>query len=48
MREIKKEEIEYAIGRLEVYMASRGLNQSDLEELSDVEQSITQQQVVSK
>jgi hypothetical protein len=48
MREIKKEEIEYAIGRLEVYMTSRGLNQSDLEELSDVEQSITQQQVVSK
>jgi len=39
MRELKKEEIEYAIGRLEVYMASRGLNQSDLEELSDVEQS---------
>jgi transcriptional regulator with XRE-family HTH domain len=39
MRELKKEEIEYAIGRLEVYMASRGLNQSDLEELSEVEQS---------
>ena len=39
MRELKREEIEYAIGRLEVYMASRGLNQSDLEELSGVEQS---------
>lgn len=39
MRELKKQEIEYAIGRLEVYMASRGLNQSDLEGLSDVEQS---------
>ena len=39
MRELRTEEIEYAIGRLEVYMASRGLNQSDLEELSDVEQS---------
>ena len=39
MRDMKREEIEYAIGRLEVYMASRGLNQSDLEELSNVEQS---------
>jgi transcriptional regulator with XRE-family HTH domain len=39
MRILKKEEIEYAIGRLEVYMTSRGLNQSDLEELSGVEQS---------
>jgi transcriptional regulator with XRE-family HTH domain len=39
MRDLKKEEIEYAIGRLEVYMTSRGLNQSDLEELSTVEQS---------
>jgi len=39
MRELKKEEIEYAIGRLDVYMASRGLNQSDLEDLSGVEQS---------
>ena len=39
MRELKREEIEYAIGRLEVYMTSRGLNQSDLEDLSGVEQS---------
>ena len=39
MRELKREEIEYAIGRLEVYMTSRGLNQSDLEEFSGVEQS---------
>jgi transcriptional regulator with XRE-family HTH domain len=39
MRELKKEELEYAIGRLDVYMTSRGLNQSDLEELSGVEQS---------
>jgi transcriptional regulator with XRE-family HTH domain len=39
MRTLKKEEIAYAIGRLEVYMTSRGLNQSDLEELSGVEQS---------
>jgi transcriptional regulator with XRE-family HTH domain len=39
MRELKREEIEYAIGRLEVYITSRGLNQSDLEELSGVEQS---------
>jgi transcriptional regulator with XRE-family HTH domain len=39
MRILKKEEIEYAIGRLEVYMASRGLTQSDLEGLSTVEQS---------
>lgn len=39
MRGLKKEEIEYAIGRLEVYMTSRGLNQSDLDGLSDVEQS---------
>jgi transcriptional regulator with XRE-family HTH domain len=39
MRDLKTAEIEYSIGRLEVYMASRGLNQSDLEELSGVEQS---------
>jgi transcriptional regulator with XRE-family HTH domain len=39
MRELKKEEIEYAISRLEVHMASRGLNQSDLDELTGVEQS---------
>lgn len=39
MRGLRKEEIEYAIGRLEVYMTSRGLNQSDLDGLSDVEQS---------
>jgi DNA-binding phage protein len=39
MRELKQEEIEYAIGRLDVYMASRGLNQSDLKGLSGVEQS---------
>jgi transcriptional regulator with XRE-family HTH domain len=39
MRELKKEEIEYAIGRLEVYMTSRGLNQNDLDGLSGVEQS---------
>jgi transcriptional regulator with XRE-family HTH domain len=39
MRELKKEEIEYAIGRLHIYMASRGLNQSDLAELTSVEQS---------
>jgi transcriptional regulator with XRE-family HTH domain len=39
MRELKKEELEYAIGRLDIYMASRGLNQSDLAELTGVEQS---------
>src|SRR5260370_42300562 len=39
MRGLKKEEIEYAIGRLEAYMRSRGLTQSDLGELSNVEQS---------
>lgn len=37
MRTLKKEEIEYAIGRLEVYMTSRGLSQSDLEDLTGVE-----------
>jgi transcriptional regulator with XRE-family HTH domain len=39
MRGLKKEEIEFAVGRLEVHMTSRGLNQSDLEALSGVEQS---------
>jgi transcriptional regulator with XRE-family HTH domain len=39
MRDLKKEEIEYAIGRLEAYMASRGLSQSELGEFSGVEQS---------
>ncbi|MGB6870389.1 MAG: helix-turn-helix transcriptional regulator, partial [Acidobacteriaceae bacterium] len=39
MRELKSGEIEYAIGRIEVYMTSRGLSQSDLAELSTVEQS---------
>src|SRR5580700_8386977 len=39
MHILKKEDIEYAIGRLEVYMASRGLSQSELEGLSTVEQS---------
>jgi len=39
MRGLKKEEIEYAIGRLDAYMASRDLNQNDLEGLSGVEQS---------
>ena len=36
---LRKEEIEYAIGRLDAYMGTRGLNQCDLEELSGVEQS---------
>src|ERR1700722_7084666 len=39
MRGLKTEEIAYATGRLEAYMASRGLNQSELAELSGVEQS---------
>jgi transcriptional regulator with XRE-family HTH domain len=39
MRDLKTEEIEYAVGRLEAYMASRGLSQSELAEFSGVEQS---------
>jgi transcriptional regulator with XRE-family HTH domain len=39
MRDLKKEEIEIAVGRLEVLRISRGLKQGDLEDLSGVEQS---------
>src|SRR5437879_1379300 len=38
MRKLRKQEIEYAIGRLEALMQSRGVSQSDLAVLSSVEQ----------
>jgi transcriptional regulator with XRE-family HTH domain len=39
MRDLKTEEIEYAISRLEAHMTSRGISQSELAELSGIEQS---------
>lgn len=39
MRGLKREEIEFAVGRLEACMTSRGLGQSDLAKFSNVEQS---------
>jgi transcriptional regulator with XRE-family HTH domain len=38
MRELKEHEVEYLIGRLEALMVSRGLNESELDDLSGVKQ----------
>ncbi|MGA8086272.1 MAG: helix-turn-helix transcriptional regulator [Terracidiphilus sp.] len=47
MRGLKREEIEFAVGRLEACMTSRGLNQSDLAKFSNIEQS-TISKILSK